>query len=123
MEPSDDGLAAVVHEAVGEGSLFAQRTGYHADLLRPNIVESFPEGWRERLVPLKGVPNADALAPLDLMVVKLCAGREKDLRLVQAVMREAGIPLTELRARLDATTLDERDVVEIYSRLEKVDED
>ena len=76
VEPCDERLAAVLHEAVGEGSLFAQRTGYHADLLRPNIVESFPEGWHERLVPLKGVANADALAPLDLMVVKLCAGRD-----------------------------------------------
>jgi hypothetical protein len=38
VESCDEGLAAVVHEAVGEGSLFAQRTGYHADILRPNIV-------------------------------------------------------------------------------------
>jgi hypothetical protein len=51
VEPCDEELAAVVHEAVGEGSLFAKRTGYHADLLRPNIVESLLKDWRERLVP------------------------------------------------------------------------
>lgn len=30
IEPCDPQLAAMLHEAVGEGSLFAQRTGYHA---------------------------------------------------------------------------------------------
>ena len=87
VEPCDEGLAAVVHEAVGEGSLFAQRTGYHADILRPNIVEILPTGWRDRLVSLEGVPNADALAPLDLLVVKLRVGRENNLEMVRAVMR------------------------------------
>jgi len=120
VEPCDEELAAVVHEAVGEGSLFAKRTGYHADLLRPNIVESLPEDWRKRLVPLESVPNADALAPLDLMVVKLRAGREKDLALVQAVIREAPFSEAEFRARLNATTLDEREVVKVYARLEKI---
>lgn len=79
MEPCDEELAAVLHKAVGEGSLFAKRTGYHADFLRPNIEESLLKGWHERLVPLEAVPNADALEPLDLMVVKLRVGREKDL--------------------------------------------
>jgi hypothetical protein len=120
VEPCDEELAAVVHEAVGEGSLFAKRTGYHADLLRPNIVESLPKDWRERLVPLEGVPNADALAPLDLLVVKLCAGRVKDLELVRSVMRAAAIPASKLRARLDATMLDEREVVKVYARLEEI---
>ena len=120
VEPCDEELAAVVHEAVGEGSLFARRTGYHADLLRPNIVESLPGGWRERLVPLEGVPNVDALAPLDLLVVKLRAGREKDLELIRAVITASAIPASDLRARLDATTLDEREVVKFHARLEEI---
>jgi hypothetical protein len=36
VQPCDEQLAAMLHEAVGEGSLFAQRTGYHADILRRN---------------------------------------------------------------------------------------
>lgn len=120
VEPCDEELAAVVHEAVGEGSLFAKRTGYHADLLRPEIVESLPEGWRERLVPLESVPNVDALEPLDLLVVKLRAGRGKDLALIQAVIREAPFSEDELRARLDATSLEEREVVKVYARFEKI---
>ena len=71
VEPCDEQLAGMLHEAVGEGSLFAQRTGYHADLLKPDIAETLPEGWEDRLVHLPEVDHADALAPEDLMVVKL----------------------------------------------------
>lgn len=120
VEPCDEGLAAVVHEAVGEGSLFAQRTGYHADILRPNIVETLPAGWRDRLVSLEGVPNADALAPLDLLVVKLRVGRENNLEMVRAVMRGAPFTSDELRAKLDATAMEEREVVRVCAWLEKI---
>lgn len=36
LQPCDEQLAALLHEAVGEGSLFTQRMGYHADILRPD---------------------------------------------------------------------------------------
>ena len=45
VEPCDEQLAAMLHEAVGEGSLFAQRTGYNADILRPEISATLPPGW------------------------------------------------------------------------------
>jgi hypothetical protein len=35
-------------------------------------------------------------------------------------MRAAAIPASELRARLDATMLDEREVVKVYARLEEI---
>src|ERR1041385_1267625 len=52
VEPCDEQLAAVLHEAVGDGSLFAQRTGFHADILRREILETLPPDWESRLVPL-----------------------------------------------------------------------
>jgi hypothetical protein len=55
-----------------------------------------------------------------LLVVKLRAGREKDLELIRAVIPAAAISGSDLRARLDATTLDEREVVKVYARLEEI---
>ena len=72
IEPCDEQIAAMLHEAVGEGGLFAQRTGYHADILRPEIIETLPSGWETRLVKLD--KTAAAFSPEDLLVVKLRAG-------------------------------------------------
>ena len=69
---------------------------------------------------LEGVPNADALAPLDLLVVKLRVGRENDLEMVRAVMRPPPFTSDELRAKLDATAMEEREVVRVCAWLEKI---
>ena len=88
VEPCDPQLAAVLHEALGDGSLFAQRSGYHADVLRPEILADLPPGWERRLVPLPGIPNASALSPADLVILKLQAGRAKDLDLCRHLFQE-----------------------------------
>ena len=75
LHPCDEQLAALLHEAVGEGSLFAQRVGYYADILRPEIVETLPRGWETRVVNLDENLHAVALAPEDLLVTKLRTGR------------------------------------------------
>lgn len=120
VRPCDGQLAALLHEAVGEGSLFAQRTGYHADILRPEIEETLPSGWQSRLVRLDAVAKAVALAPEDLLVVKLCVGRPKDLELCRAVVQRGLVTAASLRDRLDATQLSESEVVAVYQRLQQV---
>ena len=120
LQPCDDDLAALLHEAVGEGSLFARRTGYHADVLRPEIVETLPSGWESRLVPFEGSVHAVALAPEDLLVVKLRVGRAKDLELCRAVIQRGLISIPALRARVDATPFDESEVKSVYQRLQHV---
>jgi hypothetical protein len=82
ITPSDEKMAAMVHEAVGEGSLFAEKNGYFADLLPPEIAEMLPEGWEDRLCKVDAPFQLYSLHPLDLAVVKLQVGREKDLVLV-----------------------------------------
>lgn len=54
--PSDEALAALIHEALGEGSLFDARFGYHVDVLRPEICQSLPVGWESRLLEVPGSP-------------------------------------------------------------------
>lgn len=119
LRPTDEKLAAVIHEAVGEGSLFAQRNGYYADILRPEVVETLPIGWESRLIDLDATVNAVTLAPEDLLIVKLRTGRSKDLELCRHVIQRGLISATTLRARLDATPLDEKEIKSVYQRFEK----
>ena len=114
VEPCDEQLAAVLHEAIGEGSLFAQRTGYYADLLRTSIVETLPPGWEQRLVAVPETPKTVALAAADLLVVKLKAGRAKDLELCRTVLRAGIVAEAELRGRLEATPLNEPEMFSAY---------
>ncbi len=118
VEPCDEQLAAMLHEAVGEGSLFAQRTGYNADILRPEIVTTLPPGWETRLVKLDET-NA-ALSPEDLLVVKLRTGRAKDLELCRALIRRQLVTAASVRQRLEQTPLDEREIRPVYQRLLEV---
>jgi hypothetical protein len=120
LEPCDEQLAALLHEAVGEGSLFAQRAGYHADILRAEIIETLPPGWESRLVLLDQAAKAVALAPADLLAVKLRTGREKDLDLCRVVLHRGLIAPAALKARLDAMPLAENEIVRVYQRLQKV---
>jgi hypothetical protein len=120
VQPCDEQLAAMLHEAVGEGSLFAQRTGYHADILRPEIQETLPDGWEHRLVPVDLLRHATALDPIDLLVIKLRTGRPKDLQLCKDVVSKGLLSAGELRARLDQTTLAENEVVHVYRRLSEI---
>ena len=120
IEPCDEQLAALLHEAVGEGSLFAQRTGYHADILRAEIRGTLPPGWAARLVMVDAATGAQALSPEDLLVVKLRTGRGKDLALCREVLQRGLVTVGQLRARLDATPLSEAEIVRVYQRLREL---
>ena len=120
IEPCDSQLAAMLHEAVGEGSLFAQRTGYHADFLRPEILESLPAGWELHLVSVAGLANASALAPADVAAVKLRLGRPKDLQLCRHLIAGRFVTPGDIRIRLDAMTLVESDIVRVFARLRDI---
>jgi hypothetical protein len=120
VEPCDEPLAAMLHEAVGEGSLFAQRTGYHADILRPEIGATLPPGWEKRLVNLDETKMQAALSPEDLLVAKLRAGRAKDLELCRALIRRQLVAPLALQQRLEQTPLDEREIRPVYERLREV---
>jgi hypothetical protein len=120
IEPCDEQLAAVLHEALGDGSLFAQRTGYHADILRLEIVETLSPGWESRLVTIDPAKDVAALAPEDLLVVKLRTGRPKDLALCHDLLERGLVKADALRSRLRATPLDEREIVSVYRRLNEI---
>ena len=104
------GISDLLKEAIGEGSLFEKERGYHADILHPSIAETLPPGWEGRLVAVEGFDNVFALEPLDLAVVKIVLGREKDLALVRRLLELGKISAEELRKRRSSMPLGEGEV-------------
>jgi len=105
IEPCDEKNAAVLHEAVGEGSLFHREYGVYVDVLRPNIDSTLPPGWRERRVPLSGLAEVRCLDAYDLAVVKLVLGREKDIDLLKALVFKGVLDMEKLRIRYSETPM------------------
>jgi hypothetical protein len=110
VEPCDENQAAVVDEAVGEGSLFHREFGVYADLMRPSIAETLPPGWRERRLPLPGTAQVRCLDPYDVAIVKLTLGRPKDMALLRALVARGTLSPAALRSRYQATPMNEADM-------------
>ena len=108
LDPTDEAQAAVLHEALGEGSLFHGEYGVYLDLLRPEIEETFPPGWRDRCRPVTGVDHVVCLEPHDLAVAKLAVGREKDMDLLRELVSRGLLSIETLRSRYHDTPMDER---------------
>ncbi len=98
--------ADVIEGAIGELSLFHDTFGYYADGVAPTTAV-LPDGWERRLVPVRNANTRGAtgwcLEPHDLVVSKLVAGRDKDLRFAEAAARHGLVAPAVLRDRLDAT--------------------
>jgi len=108
LAPTDEAQAAVLHEAVGEGSLFHREYGVYADLLRPEIDETFPPGWRERCTPVAGFQHVVCLDPHDMAVAKLAVARQKDIDLLKALIARGLVDFETLRQRYQGMSMDEK---------------
>lgn len=73
LDPDDQELVNLVHDAMGPKEPFYDRFGYHVDVLRAEFGDSLPPGWKDRLVPLADCPGVVCLEPHDLAVAKLFA--------------------------------------------------
>jgi hypothetical protein len=104
-QPFDELTAVMLDESLGESRVFFQRHGYHADILRESILETLPEGWRGRLVPVPECPDAYALDPEDLAAVKLSVGRPKEIELVRKLLAMGMIDPIILRLRIEGINL------------------
>lgn len=82
--------ADLIDGSIGELSPFHQTFGYYAHGVGPETAV-LPAGWRSRLVRLQsentGGISGWCLAPVDLAVSKLLAGRAKDMDFVRAMVR------------------------------------
>jgi hypothetical protein len=107
-QPYDEATAVMLDQALGESKAFHLRHGYHADIVRPAIFDTLPQGWRDRLVTVPGTEGAMALDPHDLAAVKILVGRSKDLDLVRMLMDQGRLSQETIRQRLALIEMDER---------------
>lgn len=98
--PFDELTATMLDEALGESRAYYRIHGYHADILRDSVLETLPEGWRSRLVPVPETPAASALDPHDLAAVKLLVGRPKDLALLGDLHSRSLLQAATVRERI-----------------------
>ena len=119
-EPFDELTGRMLDEALGENRAYYERHGYHADILRDSIFETLPQGWRERLVPVPGIPNAQALDPHDLAAVKLLVGRPKDLALLQTLHASHLLDPLQVQHRLAAIPQTETQLARSHQNFQTV---
>ena len=111
LDDQDRAKADLVTAAIGEDSNFHQLRGYYAEGIHVETA-TLPEGWRDRLItqPVPAGSNgpgfvASFLERHDLVVAKLAAFREKDVRFVTELATAGLIDLQIARERLDDTAL------------------
>lgn len=101
----------LVDGSIGEGSPFHTTFGYYAQGV-DSTTAVLPSGWEDRLIPVQSERTRGAtglcLEIHDLLIAKLVAGREKDLRFARAAAKHQLAREPLLRARLAQTTLDPR---------------
>ena len=108
--PNQSDLADLVEGAIGEGSAFHDTFGYYAQAVdeRTSVL---PEGWSSRLVAICNENTRGAtglcLDPHDLVVAKLVAGRDKDLRFARDALAGGILDLVLLQERFAMTSVHE----------------
>lgn len=119
FEPWEQSLGLALNNAVGKESLFYDHFGYYADIISPAIFDSFPPGFRERLVPLEGCPRVYALDPHDMAVAKLFAGRPKDIRLLAFLLDTNRLNEQKVRQLLWEMPMEEKWLAHTHQVLEQ----
>jgi len=118
--PCDPGAADVLHEAVGENSMFHREFGVYADILNPDIAETLPAGWQNRIVPFAGFSDVKCLEAVDLALVKLSLGRKKDMALVNALVKKGLITVPAIRERYQQVPMNENQLYTVGKNLNAI---
>ncbi len=98
----------VIDGSIGEGSPFHTTFGYYAQGVEEGTA-ILPDGWRERLAPIRNANTRGAtglcLDIHDLAIAKFAAGREKDKLFLEAAVAHGLLRVETLRERLAVTRL------------------
>jgi hypothetical protein len=113
--------ADLIEGAIGELSMFHETFGYYADGVGSDTA-TLPDGWQERLVPIRGPGTVGhtgwALEIHDLLISKYVAGREKDHRYTRAALAHGLADAEILRSRLSQTPVDAATQARIAARID-----
>lgn len=92
----------MVDGAIGEDSTFHQTYGYYGQGVSISTA-TLPAGWEDRLVSFAPADSEPAIGvcldPVDLIVSKLVAGREKDLSYASSLLASGHIKAEDLIQR------------------------
>lgn len=106
--------ADLIDGSIGELSPFHDAFGFYVHGVGPETA-ILPSRWNERLVRLEGEETGGivgwCLAPVDLAVSKLAAGRPKDLEFVRALFRHELLDPTAVTTILTELAPEMRDLV------------
>ena len=107
--PKDDpSRSAIVDAVIGEESRFHETFGYYVDGVDEKT-SVLPPGWEQRLVRVVNENTHGAvgwcLDPEDLALAKHVAGRDKDIRFTEALVRHRMVDHETLLERLDSMDL------------------
>jgi hypothetical protein len=120
--------AIEIDGAMGDGSQFHETFGYYAHGVGPETAKA-PTGWEGRLVPVRvpllaGHDDAEAtgwcMEAHDLVLAKLTAGRERDMKFAEEAIRHGIVQPQELLRRVQDLPLDSRHQQHVRSLLKSV---
>jgi len=120
LQPITSKQAALLHEAIGQGSLFHEQYGYQADILLPAFTDTLHPDWKSRATEIANIKNCFALHPLDLALAKVCLGRPKDLALCKNLIELNIVSSKQLREALSSMPLQEAQVIRAFENLKKI---
>ena len=105
---ADPSRSAIIDAVIGEQSRFHETFGYYADGVDEKT-SVLPPGWEQRLVKVQNENTRGAagwcLDPEDLAIAKHVAGRSKDVRFTEALVRHGLVNRDTLLTRLDSMNL------------------
>jgi hypothetical protein len=116
IEPDDFDIRRALVADLGEDNDYHLTHGYYGDFVDLRLADAFPEGWRDRLVPMPGFDDVFALSPMDMAVSKVNAsarsridrrfGRReadrgmKDINTLVALIKAGLLDFTELACQV-----------------------
>ena len=106
---ADPSRSAIIDAIIGEESRFHETFGYYADGVDEKT-SALPPGWQRRLVKVHNENTGGAvgwrLDPEDLAIAKHVAGRSKDVRFTEALVRHGLVNRDTLTHTTRLTRLD-----------------
>lgn len=112
IDPDDKSVREALDAALGEDNEYHVTHGFYGDFVDLRMAGGFPDGWRDRLVPMPGFQNVFALHPMDMAVSKVVATASSRIdkrfgrRAADRGMKDINTLVALIRAgRLDAAEL------------------
>ena len=118
--PFEEEVGMMLDDAFGEDREFHRRYGYHADIVRPKITETFPEDWEQRLLLLEGLDRVFFLEPHDMAAAKCIVAREKDAVQLSYLLREGMLDQEIIRNRINQIQMKSEKLASTHEFLDAV---